>query len=57
MKATVKQVIRTVSDKKRSRVTLEQVAKHAGVSRATASLVVRGSPNISKETRKKCSKR
>ena len=42
-----------MSDKKRSRVTLEQVAKHAGVSRATASLVVRGSPNISKETRKK----
>lgn len=40
-------------DKKRSRVTLEQVAKHAGVSRATASLVVRGSPNISKETREK----
>ncbi|MBB6284048.1 LacI family DNA-binding transcriptional regulator [Geobacillus subterraneus] len=42
-----------MSNKKRSRVTLEQVAKHAGVSRATASLVVRGSPNISKETREK----
>lgn len=42
-----------MSDKKRSRVTLEQVAKHAGVSRATASLVVRGSSNISKETREK----
>ena len=39
--------------KKQSRVTLQEVAKHAGVSRATASLVVRGSPNISKETREK----
>ncbi|WP_111646670.1 LacI family DNA-binding transcriptional regulator [Paranoxybacillus vitaminiphilus] len=39
--------------KKRARVTLEQVANHAGVSRATASLVVRGSPHISKETREK----
>lgn len=34
-------------------MTLQEVAKHAGVSRATASLVVRGSPNISKETREK----
>jgi LacI family transcriptional regulator len=42
-----------MAKKKRSRVTLEQVAKHAGVSRATASLVVRGSSSISKETREK----
>ncbi|MEW9669542.1 LacI family DNA-binding transcriptional regulator [Ammoniphilus sp. 3BR4] len=39
--------------KKRSRVTLQQVAEHAGVSRATASLIVRGSESISKETREK----
>jgi LacI family transcriptional regulator len=39
--------------KKRSRVTLQQVAEHAGVSRSTASLIVRGSPNISKATRDK----
>lgn len=37
--------------KKQSRVTLQQVADHAGVSRATASLVVRGKDNISKEKR------
>ncbi|MEW9668422.1 LacI family DNA-binding transcriptional regulator [Ammoniphilus sp. 3BR4] len=37
--------------KKQSRVTLQQVADHAGVSRATASLVVRGRDNISKEKR------
>lgn len=34
-------------------ITLLQVAKHAGVSRATASLVVRGSTKISESTRKK----
>ncbi|WP_134699198.1 LacI family DNA-binding transcriptional regulator [Ammoniphilus sp. YIM 78166] len=39
--------------KKRSRVTLQQVAQHAGVSRATASLIVRGSESISKETKEK----
>ncbi|WP_088104456.1 LacI family DNA-binding transcriptional regulator [Halalkalibacter urbisdiaboli] len=39
--------------KKRQRVTLQQVAEHAGVSRATASLIVRNSPNISEPTRKK----
>ncbi|HZG17321.1 MAG TPA: LacI family DNA-binding transcriptional regulator [Candidatus Bathyarchaeia archaeon] len=38
---------------KRNRVTLQQVAEHAGVSRATASLIVRGSKNISEATRKK----
>ncbi|WP_299092363.1 LacI family DNA-binding transcriptional regulator [uncultured Metabacillus sp.] len=38
---------------KRPRVTLQQVAEHAGVSRATASLIVRNSPNISEKTRKK----
>ncbi|MBB5323136.1 LacI family transcriptional regulator [Anoxybacillus tepidamans] len=42
-----------MTEKRRSRVTLQQVANHAGVSRATASLVVRGSPHISKETREK----
>jgi LacI family transcriptional regulator len=39
--------------KKGSRVTLQDVAKHAGVSRATASLIVRNSPNISEGTRNK----
>jgi LacI family transcriptional regulator len=39
--------------KKRSRVTLQQVAKHAGVSRATASLVARNSSLIAEKTRKK----
>jgi LacI family transcriptional regulator len=38
---------------KRSRVTLQQVANHAGVSRATASLIVRNSPKISEKTRQK----
>lgn len=42
-----------MKQKKRSRVTLQQVAEHAGVSRATASLIVRDSPNISEATRKK----
>lgn len=36
-----------------SHITLKQVAEHAGVSRATASLVVRNSPNVSEKTRKK----
>ncbi|WP_066151133.1 LacI family DNA-binding transcriptional regulator [Halalkalibacter krulwichiae] len=39
--------------KKNSRVTLQDVANHAGVSRATASLIVRNSPNISEEKRNK----
>ncbi len=38
---------------KKTRVTLQQVAEHAGVSRATASLIVRGSSQVSKETRDK----
>lgn len=38
---------------KGSRVTLQQVAEHAGVSRATASLIVRGSPLVAEKTRKK----
>lgn len=37
----------------RQRVTLEQVAKAAGVSRATVSLVVRDSPLVADETREK----
>ncbi len=37
----------------KSRVTLKQVAEHAGVSRATASLIVRNSPSISQPTRDK----
>ncbi|WP_078412517.1 LacI family DNA-binding transcriptional regulator [Priestia abyssalis] len=42
-----------MKQKKRPRVTLQQVAEHAGVSRATASLIVRNSPKISEETRQK----
>ncbi|MFG6149421.1 LacI family DNA-binding transcriptional regulator [Halobacillus sp. B23F22_1] len=39
--------------KKKARVTLSQVAEHAGVSRATASLIVRNSPTIKDSTRDK----
>ncbi|THE10527.1 LacI family DNA-binding transcriptional regulator [Bacillus timonensis] len=39
--------------KPKKRVTLLDVAKHAGVSRATASLIVRGSPDITEKTRNK----
>jgi LacI family transcriptional regulator len=39
--------------KKGTRVTLQDVANHAGVSRATASLIVRNSPNISEEKKEK----
>jgi LacI family transcriptional regulator len=39
--------------RKKSRVTLLDVARHAGVSRATASLVVRKSPLVGAETRLK----
>ncbi len=39
-----------------SRVTLQQVAAHAGVSRATASLILRGSSQISDSTRDKVMK-
>lgn len=35
------------------RVTLEDVAKHAGVSRSTASLIVRNSPKVAAKTREK----
>ncbi|WMX56046.1 LacI family DNA-binding transcriptional regulator [Peribacillus sp. R9-11] len=38
---------------KKGRVTLQQVAKHAGVSTSTASLIVRNNPRISVATRKK----
>ena len=41
----------TRHDQKRDRVTLLDVAKHADVSRATASLVVRKSPLVGTETR------
>lgn len=40
-------------DKKRTRVTLLDVARHAEVSRATASLVIRKSPLVGSETRTK----
>ena len=40
-------------EKKRNHVTLQQVAQHAGVSRATASLAQRGSTSISTATREK----
>ncbi|MFD9629061.1 LacI family DNA-binding transcriptional regulator [Peribacillus muralis] len=38
---------------KKGRVTLQQVAKHAGVSTSTASLIVRNNPRISDATRTK----
>ncbi|KAA0697164.1 LacI family DNA-binding transcriptional regulator [Neorhizobium sp. P12A] len=38
-------------DRKKNRVTLLDVARHAGVSRATASLVIRKSPLVGAETR------
>ena len=37
----------------KKRITLQDVADHAGVSRATASLIVRGSPKIAEKTRRK----
>ncbi|WP_145631381.1 LacI family DNA-binding transcriptional regulator [Neorhizobium alkalisoli] len=40
-------------DRKKSRVTLLDVAQHAGVSRATASLVIRNSPLVGAKTRAK----
>lgn len=42
-----------MSKRKKSRVTLEDVARHAGVSRATASLVARNSTLIAEKTRQK----
>ncbi|WP_341279482.1 LacI family DNA-binding transcriptional regulator [Paenibacillus sp. FSL H8-0537] len=42
-----------MGDKKEKRVTLQDVAKDAGVSRATASLVVRGSTSITEQTKQK----
>lgn len=46
-------VIETMKQSKKGRVTLQQVAKHAGVSTSTASLIVRNNPRISEATRKK----
>ncbi|MBC2885525.1 LacI family DNA-binding transcriptional regulator [Ochrobactrum sp. CM-21-5] len=43
-------------DRKKSRVTLLDVARHASVSRATASLVIRKSPLVSAATREKVEK-
>lgn len=40
-----------MKNKKKTRVTLQQVAEHAGVSKTTASLIVRGSQTISEATR------
>ncbi len=45
--------VRTMKQERGSRVTLQQVADHAGVSRATASLIVRGSNLVAERTRKK----
>ena len=42
-----------MESKKKGRVTLQQVAEHAGVSRSTASLIVRNSPTIPEATHKK----
>lgn len=38
---------------KKKRITIEQVAEHAGVSKSTVSLIVRGSTSISEATRNK----
>lgn len=38
---------------KRKRVTIQQVAEHAGVSKSTVSLIIRGSSSISEATRQK----
>lgn len=43
-------------DRKKSRVTLLDVARHANVSRATASLVIRKSPLVGTATREKVEK-
>lgn len=42
-----------MNQKRGNNITLQKVAEHAGVSRATASLVVRGSQSISAATREK----
>ncbi|WP_400164600.1 LacI family DNA-binding transcriptional regulator [Brevibacillus sp. TJ4] len=42
-----------MNGKKTSRVTLQQVADHAGVSKSTASLTLRGHPRIPAKTREK----
>jgi LacI family transcriptional regulator len=42
-----------LEDRRKSRVTLLDVAQHAGVSRATASLVIRNSPLVGAKTRAK----
>jgi LacI family transcriptional regulator len=46
-------VISIVKRENKTRVTLQQVADHAGVSRATVSLIIRGSKSISEATREK----
>ena len=43
----------TKKSSRRGRVTLQDVANHAGVSRATASLIVRNSPKVADKTREK----
>lgn len=42
-----------MKQQKKRRVTLQQVAEHAGVSTSTASLIVRNNPRISEATREK----
>ncbi|MCM3771396.1 MULTISPECIES: LacI family DNA-binding transcriptional regulator [Priestia] len=42
-----------MKQEKKNRITLQEVALHAGVSTSTASLVVRNNPRISEATRKK----
>ena len=43
----------SMKEKQHRHITLKEVAEHAGVSRATASLVLRGSQSISRATREK----
>lgn len=45
--------MRRMKQQKKRRVTLQQVAEHAGVSTSTASLIVRNNPRISEATREK----
>lgn len=52
-KTNLYKLVKIVARKNSTRVTIEDVANHAGVSRSTVSLVIRGNTNISEKTREK----